>query len=150
MENNGTYCEAATFTATDVNLDTVTVDGREVALNAEDSYTITADNETHTIVANDKAGNVTTVQVTVYEEHDWKEPVFIWSADYTGANAVFICANNAGHVETKDCTVKKEVTKQATGTQKGEITYTATVIYHGVTYQDTKIQETVIAGSEEM
>lgn len=150
VENNGTYCEAATFTATDVNLDTVTVDGREVALNAEDSYTITADNETHTIVANDKAGNVTTVQVTVYEEHDWKEPVFIWSADYTGANAVFICANNAGHVETKDCTVKKEVTKQATGTQKGEITYTATVIYHGVTYQDTKIQETVIAGSEEI
>ena len=150
VENSGTYCEAATFTATDANLDAVTVDGREVVLNADGSYTITADNETHTIVANDKAGNVTTVQVTVYEEHDWKEPVFIWSADYTGANAVFICANNAGHVETKDCTVKKVITKQATGTQKGEITYTATVIFHGVTYQSAKTQETVIAGSEEI
>lgn len=150
VENNGTYCEAATFTVADANLDAVTVDGKEVVLNADGSYMITGDNDTHTIMANDKAGNDTTVQVTVYKEHDWKEPVFIWSADNTGANAVFICANNAGHVETKDCIVKREVTKQATGTQKGEITYTATVISNGVTYQDTKTQESVIADSEEI
>ena len=150
VKDQGAYCEAVTFTATDAYLKTVTVDGKEVTLSADGSYQIAADNKAHTIVAEDKAGNTTTVQVTVYDGHSWKAPAFTWSADYSSAKATFTCAHDDSHTETENCTVKKETTKQATGTEKGEITYTATVTFDGKTYEDTKTQETVIAGSEEI
>ena len=124
VKDQGVYCEAVTLTA--------------------------ADNKAHTIIAADKAGNTTTVQVTVYNGHSWKEPAFTWSADYTGATAVFTCANDACHEKTETCTVKTEVIKQATGAEKGEITVTATVTVDGKTYQSTKKKETMIAGSEEV
>ena len=150
VKDQGAYCEAVTFTATDAYLKTVTVDGTAVTLSADGSYTIQADDKAHTIVAEDKAGNTTTVHVTVYNGHSWKAPVFTWAADYSSAKATFTCAHDDSHTETKDCTVKKETTKQASGTQKGEITYTATVTFDGKTYEDTKTQETVVAGSEEI
>ncbi len=150
VKDQGVYCEAVTLTAADANLDSVTVDGEAVSFSADGSYLLAADNKAHTIIAADKAGNTTTVQVTVYNGHSWKEPVFTWSADYTGATAVFTCANDASHEKTETCTVKTEVTKQATGAEKGEITVTATVTVDGKTYQSTKKKETMIAGSEEV
>ena len=82
--------------------------------------------------------------------HAYGEPVFTWSEDYSSATAEFTCANDVSHVETKECTVKKEVTKQASGTEKGELTYTATVTLDEKTYEDTRTQETEVAGFEEI
>ena len=82
--------------------------------------------------------------------HAYGEPVFTWSEDYSSATAAFTCANDASHVETKECTVKKEITKQASGTEKGELTYMATVILDEKIYEDIKTQETEIVGFEEI
>lgn len=150
VDQNAVYCEAVTFTATDAYLDVVTVDGTAVTLNASGSYKLTADDKAHTIVAKDKAGNSTTVQVTVYNGHKWKAPVFTWAADYSSATAYFVCENNANHTEKKDCTVKREVTQPATGTARGVVTYRATVMLDGKKYEDTKTQESVIAASGEV
>ncbi|MBP3412939.1 MAG: S-layer homology domain-containing protein, partial [Oscillospiraceae bacterium] len=64
VEDGGVYYGDQTVTVIDENLDTVTVDGREVVL-TDNSFVIPADNAQHTIVATDKAGNVTTVTITV-------------------------------------------------------------------------------------
>ena len=82
--------------------------------------------------------------------HKYGEPVFTWSEDYSTVRATFTCANDVSHVETKEYAVKKEITKKASGTEKGEITYTVTIIFDGKTYEDTKTQKTEIAGSEEI
>lgn len=59
-----TYYGDTTFTVTDKNLHTVTVDGKPVTL-TDGKHTILADNLEHTVVATDLAGNSTTVTVTV-------------------------------------------------------------------------------------
>lgn len=73
--------------------------------------------------------------------HTYGEPVFTWAEDYSRVTVAFTCANDVKHVETKECAVTREITKQASGTQKGEIVYTATVTIDGKTYADTKMQE---------
>ena len=64
VEDGGVYYGDQTVTVIDENLDSVTVDGQEVVL-TNNTFVLLADNAQHTIVARDKAGNVTTVTVTV-------------------------------------------------------------------------------------
>lgn len=59
----------------DANLDSVTVDGVEVELSENNTYTITADGSRHTIIARDKASNVTTISVTVYDDYEISKTV---------------------------------------------------------------------------
>ncbi len=66
IENGKTYLEQATFTVTDANLNTVTVDGNAVTL-TDGKYTIQADNKDHIIAATDKAGNSVAYRITVLE-----------------------------------------------------------------------------------
>lgn len=62
-----------TFTVTDAYLDAVTVDGAEAVRaatrTAGSTYVIKADSQLHTIVATDRAGNSTQVQITVNDGH---------------------------------------------------------------------------------
>ena len=51
-------------------LDSVTVDGVEVELAENNTYTITADGSRHTIVAKDKAGNENTISVIVFDDYE--------------------------------------------------------------------------------
>ena len=51
-------------------LDSVTVDGVEVELAENNTYTITADGSRHTIVAKDKAGNENSISVIVFEDYE--------------------------------------------------------------------------------
>ena len=69
VEDGQNYYGDTTFTMADEYLDVVKVDGVEVSL-SEGSYTILADNESHTIVATDKAGNSVTYEISVYEIYD--------------------------------------------------------------------------------
>ncbi len=68
IENGGTYYGDTTFKANDTYFDGVTVDGTDVTL-TDGAYTIVADNQEHTIVATDKAGNKTEYKITVYKTY---------------------------------------------------------------------------------
>lgn len=73
VDDGAVYCGSVTFTVTDAYLDTVTVDGAAAVSastsTAENTYVIKADNRLHTIVATDRAGNSTQVQITVNDGH---------------------------------------------------------------------------------
>lgn len=73
MDDGAVYCGSVTFTVTDAYLDTVTVDGTAAASApgraAGSTYIIEADSQLHTIVATDRAGNSTQVQITVNNGH---------------------------------------------------------------------------------
>ena len=66
VQDGQVYYGDTTFKVTDKYFDSVTVDGKEVNL-TDGGYTITADNNEHTIVAKDKAGNVTEYKIKVYK-----------------------------------------------------------------------------------
>ena len=61
-----------TLTVTDRYLDTVTVNGKPVTPNEQGQITITDARTPQTVVATDKAGNSTTLTVTVHASHSYK------------------------------------------------------------------------------
>ena len=73
VDDGAVYCGSVTFTVTDAYLDTVTVDGTAAvsvpSRAAGSTYIIEADSQPHTIVATDRAGNSTQVQITVNNGH---------------------------------------------------------------------------------
>ena len=69
VENGKTYCEAQTVTATDNYIASVTVNGNSVSLDANNQFVLSAAEGTQTIIATDKAGNTTSVTVTVNDGH---------------------------------------------------------------------------------
>ncbi len=104
-----------------------------------------------TVTAMDNAGNVASVSSgRMFVGHKYGEPVFTWNEDFSGATAAFTCEHDINHVEIKDCTVASVVTKEATGTQKGEMTYTAAVEFEGRTYTDKRSVEAVVVGQEKI
>ena len=73
--------------------------------------------------------------------HEWGEPVFTFSEGGGSATATRICARDESHQETVDATVTSEITKVATATETGEITYTATALFDEREYSATKVVE---------
>ncbi len=69
--------------------------------------------------------------------HAYGDPKWSWSDDYSSATAAFTCTHE-DDTQTVEAQVTSEVTKQATCTEEGEITYTATVTFEGNTYTDVK------------
>ena len=78
IEDGETYCAAQTVTVADKNPGTVTVNGTAVELGEDGSFTLSPAAGEQKVVAADKAGNVTTVTVTVNDGHTWDEG---WSHD---------------------------------------------------------------------
>ncbi|MGN0531200.1 MAG: InlB B-repeat-containing protein, partial [Eubacterium sp.] len=73
VENGKTYCSAQTVTVTDQYLDSVTVNGTEVTLDLNNQFTLNPAEGTQTIVATDKAGNVSAEMiVTVNDGHTYE------------------------------------------------------------------------------
>ena len=70
--------------------------------------------------------------------HNWKDPTFVFSQDKTTATATRVCKRDQTHTETKTAAVTSVVTKEATLTEDGLITYTATVVFDGKTYTATR------------
>ena len=68
------FCGAGnkTLTVTDRYLDTVTVNGKPVTPNEQGQITLTDARTPQTVVATDKAGNSTTLTVTVHSSHSYK------------------------------------------------------------------------------
>ncbi len=64
--------------------------------------------------------------------HDWGEPKWSWTEDYS-ATAEFTCKRDPAHTET----VSADVTSKTD--PDGTVTYTATVVFNGKTYTDTLV-----------
>lgn len=60
--------------------------------------------------------------------HAWGEPTYAWSEDHSACTATRICANDATHSETATAKVTSEITKEATETEEGSRTYTASFV----------------------
>ena len=73
-KNGEVFCGEGdkTLTVTDLYLDTVTVNGVAVTPNEQGQITLTDARTPQTVVATDKAGNSTTLTVTVHASHSYK------------------------------------------------------------------------------
>ena len=73
-KNGDVFCGNGdkTLTVSDLYLDTVTVNGTAVTPNEQGEITLTDAREPQTVVATDKAGNSTTLTVTVHSSHSYK------------------------------------------------------------------------------
>ena len=96
-DDGKTYCAAVTLTITDEYLDTVTLNGEPVAL-SESKLTLEPASGKQTVVATDKAGNSTTIAVTVNDGHTWGD----WVSNGDGTHTR-TCQFDATYTETADC-----------------------------------------------
>ena len=71
IEDGKTYCEAQTVTITEKYVDTVTVNGTAVTLDATGSFTLAPADGEQKIVVTDKAGNTAEMTVTVNDGHTY-------------------------------------------------------------------------------
>lgn len=73
MVNGGQYhfCAEKTITITEKNIEKVTLDDVEITLDENGMFSLPADSKEHTVFVKDKAGNQTTVYVTVYSSHSF-------------------------------------------------------------------------------
>ena len=69
IEDGKTYCEAQTVTVDETNVDAVTVNGTEVTLDENGSFTLSPADGGQRIVVTDKAGNTAEITVTVNAGH---------------------------------------------------------------------------------
>ena len=126
VEDGKTYCEAKIITVTDSYLDKVFVNGTEVTL-TNNTYTLAADGTTYVIKATDKAGNSTTVTVTVNATHSYSEWMTATAPTCTEKGLrKKTCVNCGAEVTEELSTLGHDwsgqwvVTKEATATKTGK------------------------------
>ena len=91
----------------------------------------------------------TKITIQPAKGHDWQAPVFTWTeaenGGYSAATALIACDRDHTHDQTLNCALTTE-TDDATCTEGGTVTYTATVTFNGRTYTDTKTAEVTALG----
>ena len=107
IEDGKTYCEAQTVTADEKYVDTVTVNGTEVTLDENNSFTLAPADGEQKIVVTDKAGNTAEMTVTVNDGHTFGEWVSNGDGTHTRKCTVGGCTGS----ETKDCSGGKATCK---------------------------------------
>ena len=101
IENGKTYCEAQTVTITEKYVDTVTVNGTEVTLDENNSFTLAPADGEQKIVVTDKAGNTAEMTVTVNDGHTYGE----WVSNGDGTHTRQCTADGCTEgIETDNCT----------------------------------------------
>ena len=101
IENGKTYCEAQTVTVDEKYVDTVTVNGTAVTLDATGSFTLAPADGEQKIVVTDKAGNTAEMTVTVNDGHTFGE----WTSNGDGTHTRQCTADGCTEgVETDSCT----------------------------------------------
>lgn len=58
--------------------------------------------------------------------HSWNNVSYTWNSNNSAVTAKRICKYNASHIETETVNATSKITKEATCTEKGETTYSAT------------------------
>ena len=100
IENGKTYCEAQTVTVDEKYVDTVTVNGTAVTLDATGSFTLAPADGEQKIVVTDKAGNTAEMTVTVNDGHTFGE----WTSNGDGTHTRQCTADGCTEgVETDNC-----------------------------------------------
>ena len=101
IEDGKTYCEAQTVTITEKYVDTVTVNGTAVTLDATGSFTLAPADGEQKIVVTDKAGNTAEMTVTVNDGHTFGE----WTSNGDGTHTRQCTADGCTEgIETDNCT----------------------------------------------
>ena len=99
IENGKTYCEAQTVTVDEKYVDTVTVNGTAVTLDADGGFVLTPTNGEQKIVVTDKAGNNAEMTVTVNNGHTFGE----WVSDNDGKHTRKCTVDGCDAFETENC-----------------------------------------------
>ena len=99
IENGKTYCEAQTVTVDEKYVDTVTVNGTVVTLDADGSFVLSPTNGEQKIVVTDKAGNNAEMTVTVNNGHTFGE----WVSDNDGKHTRKCTVDGCDAFETENC-----------------------------------------------
>ena len=99
IENGKTYCEAQTVTVDEKYVDTVTVNGTVVTLDADGGFVLPPTNGEQKIVVTDKAGNNTEMTVTVNNGHTFGE----WVSDNDGKHTRKCTVDGCDAFETENC-----------------------------------------------
>ena len=120
----------------------------------EEKATCTTDGKktyTTTLTFEGKEYSDTDTETVKATGHAYGEPTWNWEKGKDGSytvTATSICANDKSHKVTETATVKETV-KEATCTEAGSKTSTATVTIDGKTYTDTKTEVIPATGHEE-
>ena len=99
IENGKTYCEAQTVTVDEKYVDTVTVNGTVVTLDADGGFVLPPTNGEQKIVVTDKAGNNAEMTVTVNNGHTFGE----WVSDNDGKHTRKCTVDGCDAFETENC-----------------------------------------------
>ena len=99
IENGKTYCEAQTVTVDEKYVDTVTVNGTAVTLDADGDFVLPPTNGEQKIVVTDKAGNNAEMTVTVNNGHTFGE----WVSDNDGKHTRKCTVDGCDAFETENC-----------------------------------------------
>lgn len=118
IENGKTYCEAQTVTVDEKYVDTVTVNGTEVTLDKNNSFTLSPADGEQKIMVTDKAGNTAVTSVTVNDGHTGG------TATCTERAVCEVCGKAYGEPDPKNHTDLEHIpAKAATKTAGGNIEY---------------------------
>ena len=99
IENGKTYCEAQTVIVDEKYVDTVTVNGTAVTLDADGGFVLPPTNGEQKIVVTDKAGNNVEMTVTVNNGHTFGE----WVSDNDGKHTRKCTVDGCDAFETENC-----------------------------------------------
>ena len=118
IENGKTYCEAQTVTVDEKYVDTVTVNGTEVTLDKNNSFTLSPADGEQRIIVTDRAGNTAEMTVTVNDGHTGGK------ATCTERAVCEVCGKAYGEPDLKNHTNLQHISaKAATKTAGGNIEY---------------------------
>ena len=118
IENGKTYCEAQTVTVDEKYVDTVTVNGTEVTLDKNNSFTLSPADGKQRIIVTDRAGNTAEMTVTVNDGHTGGK------ATCTERAVCEVCGKAFGDLDGNHHANLKHIdAKAATKTAGGNIEY---------------------------
>ena len=123
VENGKVYCEEQTVTVTEDYIESVKVNGTEVTLDANNQFTLSPAEGTQTIVATDKAGNVSAEMiVTANAEHTYGE----WQSNGDGTHTHYCIIDGCNSSEDGDyaggeATCKDKVVCEYCGNEYGAL-----------------------------
>ena len=118
IENGKTYCEAQAVTVDEKDVDTVTVNGTEVTLDKNNSFTLSPADGKQRIIVTDRAGNTAEMTVTVNDGHTGGK------ATCTERAVCEVCGKAFGDLDGNHHANLKHIdAKAATKTAGGNIEY---------------------------
>lgn len=99
IEDGKIYCEAQTVTVDEKYVNIITVNGTEVTLDENNSFTLAPADGEQKIIVTDKAGNTAEMTVTVNDGHTFGE----WASNGDGTHTRQCTVDGCNSSETKDC-----------------------------------------------